>query len=156
MVNHRGHQSAVFAVVALAQRAHKGVVQASLLGGSTICRVKDSIQRVEMHLVSRAVNAGVNVYSTDKQERMLDENTTVGRTALAMIGGFNEMAREKTRTYTMQGNRMRALKGMPLVGQKPAYGYRWIEEESTTLLTGASKVRKVRYALDEQDEVDPA
>ncbi len=101
-----------------------------------------------MHFISRALSAGVDVLSTDKQEAAIDWHKPMGVGMLAMVGSFNEMERLKTRERTMQGNQMRVLKGMPPVGRKPAYGYEWVEEASTTVLTGASKVRKVRLAPD--------
>jgi DNA invertase Pin-like site-specific DNA recombinase len=101
-----------------------------------------------MHFISRALAAGVDVHSTDKQEAAIDWHKPMGIGMLAMVGSFNEMERLKTRERTMQGNQMRVLKGMPPVGQKPPYGYAWVEERSTTLLTGASKVRKVRLTPD--------
>ncbi|HEV8190156.1 MAG TPA: recombinase family protein, partial [Ktedonobacterales bacterium] len=48
-----------------------------------------------MHFISRALAAGVEVYSTDPQEKTINWHTPVGRAMLAMTGSFNENEREK-------------------------------------------------------------
>jgi hypothetical protein len=74
---------------------------------------------------------------------------------LGFIGGVNEIEREKTRKRTMENNRTRVLKGMPLVGATPPYGYRWVDEKTVTELTGAARERKARLVPDEPDAEHP-
>jgi Recombinase len=68
--------------------------------------------------------------------------------SIYITGMFNEMTSDEIREQSMAGTRARALKGMPLVGNAPLYGYHWVEEATTSRLTGASRVRKTRLEHD--------
>jgi DNA invertase Pin-like site-specific DNA recombinase len=84
----------------------------------------------------------------------LDKESKWGKVLLLFQGVFNEQVSDEIREQSMAGTRMRIEeKGMPPVAARPLYGYRWVEREDTSALTGRGKVRKV--ALEHNPETAP-
>ncbi len=77
-----------------------------------------------------------------------DEGDKLSKMSIYITGMFNEMESDTIREQSMAGTRSRVLKGMPLVGRVPLYGYRWVTEVTASALTGATRNRKVRLEPD--------
>jgi len=77
-----------------------------------------------------------------------DEGDKLSKMSIYITGLFNEMESDTIREQSMAGTRARVMKGMPLVGNAPLYGYRWVEEATTSVLTGAGRTRKARLEPD--------
>ena len=104
---------------------------------------RNFFNQVQMLADARASGVEIRSYSEP-----LDRDSKYGKAMLALIGIFNEMESDTIREQSMLGMRARVDKGMPLVGKKAPYGYRWVTEITVSSLTGAKRTRKVRLEPD--------
>jgi len=72
--------------------------------------------------MAHALRAGVQIHSVSEKD---DPENKYTRYATYLQMMFAEMESDTIRQRTIDGTRMRVEKGMPLVGNKPPYGYRW-------------------------------
>lgn len=94
----------------------------------------------QVRTLADAKQSGVDILSAVEP---IDASSKYGKAMLAFIGIFNELDSDNIREQSMAGMKTRALKGMPLVGKKPPYGYEWVTAQSVSTLTGAGRMRKV-------------
>jgi site-specific DNA recombinase len=99
----------------------------------------------QLQTFARAKANGIRILA---QADPRDEGDKLSKMSIYITGMFNEMTSDEIREQSMAGTRARALKGMPLVGNAPLYGYRWVEEATASTVTGATRTRKVRLEHD--------